>query len=62
MFADELLEKEQMGRITESMGEFLESRGMFDLKVDKMTARKGMSDKEYVRKNGRSQTKSLLSF
>ena len=45
--ADELIEKEQMGRITESMGEFLESRGMFDLKVDK-TARKGMSNKELL--------------
>ena len=45
--ADELIEKEQMGRITESMGEFLESRGMFDLKVDK-TARKAMSNKELL--------------
>ena len=47
--ADELIEKEQMGRITESMGEFLDSRGMFDLKVDK-TARKGMSDEELAKK------------
>ena len=45
--ADELIEKEQMGRITESMGEFLDSRGMFDLKVDK-TARKAMSNKELL--------------
>ena len=43
--ADELIEKEQTGRITESMGEFLEKRGMFDLKVDK-TARKGMSERK----------------
>jgi len=47
--ADELIEKEQMGRITESMGEFLESRGMFDLKVDK-TAPKGMTDEELAKK------------
>lgn len=43
---EELLEKESTGRITESMGEFLESRGLFDLKVDK-TARKGMTDEEF---------------
>jgi len=47
--AEELVEKEQMGRITESMGEFLESRGMFDLKVDK-TAPKAMSDEELAKK------------
>ena len=47
--AEELVEKEQTGRITESMGEFLESRGMFDLKVDK-TAPKAMSDEELAKK------------
>ena len=46
---EELLEKETRGKITESMGEFLESRGMFDLKVDK-TARKGMTDDELIKK------------
>ncbi|MEK9738140.1 MAG: hypothetical protein VW438_00245, partial [Euryarchaeota archaeon] len=46
---EELLEKEQMGRITESMGEFLESRGLFDLKVDK-TLPKGMTDEELLKK------------
>ena len=43
---EELLEKETTKGITESMGEFLESRGLFDLKVDK-TARKGMTDEEF---------------
>ena len=43
---EELLEKQTTKGITESMGEFLESRGLFDLKVDK-TARKGMSDEEF---------------
>ena len=47
--ADELVEKEQTGRITESMGEFLEKRGMFDLKVDK-DAPKAMSDEELAKK------------
>jgi hypothetical protein len=46
---EELLEKEQMGRITESMGEFLESRGLFDLKVDK-TLPKGITDEELLKK------------
>ena len=46
---EELLEKETRGKITESMAEFLESRGMFDLKVDK-TARKGMTDEELIKK------------
>jgi hypothetical protein len=46
---EELLEKETRGKITESMGEFLESRGMFNLKVDK-TARKGMTDEELIKK------------
>ena len=46
---EELLEKEVRGKITESMGEFLESRGMFNLKVDK-TARKGMTDEELIKK------------
>ena len=46
---EELLEKETRGRITESMAEFLESRGMFNLKVDK-TARKGMTDEELIKK------------
>ena len=45
---EELLEKESRGGITESMGEFLESRGLFDLKVDK-TARKGMTDEEFIK-------------
>ena len=57
--ADELIEKEQMGRITESMGEFLESRGMFDLKVDK-TARKGMSDKELLDKMEETEQEDVL--
>ena len=48
-FGEELLEKETRGKITESMGEFLESRGMFNLKVDK-TARKGMTDEELIKK------------
>jgi len=43
---EELLEKQTTKGITESMGEFLESRGLFDLKVDK-TARKGMTDEEF---------------
>ena len=47
--ADELVEKEQTGKITESMGEFLEKRGMFDLKVDK-DAPKAMSDEELAKK------------
>lgn len=46
---EELLEKEQMGRITESMGDFLESRGLFDLKVDK-TLPKGITDEELLKK------------
>ena len=46
---EELLEKEVRGKITESMGEFLESRGMFNLKVDK-NARKGMTDDELIKK------------
>ena len=45
---EELLEKESRGGITESMGEFLESRGLFDLKVDK-AARKGMTDEEFIK-------------
>ena len=57
--ADELIEKEQMGRITESMGEFLESRGMFDLKVDK-TARKGMSNKELLEKMEEVEAEDIL--
>ena len=57
--ADELIEKEQMGRITESMGEFLESRGMFDLKVDK-TARKGMSNKELLEKMEEAEAEDIL--
>ena len=46
---EELLEKEQMGRITESMADFLESRGLFDLKVDK-DAPKGITDEELLKK------------
>jgi len=46
---EELLEKETRGRITESMGEFLESRGMFDLKINK-DAPKGMTDDELLKK------------
>ena len=46
---EELVEKEQMGRITESMGDFLESRGLFDLKVDK-TLPKGITDEELLKK------------
>jgi hypothetical protein len=57
--ADELIEKEQMGRITESMGEFLDSRGMFDLKVDK-TARKGMSNKELLEKMEEAEAEDIL--
>ena len=57
--ADELIEKEQMGRITESMGEFLEKRGMFDLKVDK-TARKGMSNKELLEKMEEAEQEDIL--
>ena len=57
--ADELVEKEQMGRITESMGEFLDSRGMFDLKVDK-TARKGMSNKELLEKMEEAEQEDIL--
>jgi len=45
---EELLEKEVRGKITESMGEFLESRGMFNLKVDK-NAPKGMTDEELIK-------------
>ena len=45
---EELLEKQTTKGITESMGEFLESRGLFDLKVDK-TARKGMTDEEFIK-------------
>jgi hypothetical protein len=57
--ADELIEKEQMGRITESMGEFLDSRGMFDLKVDK-TARKGMSNKELLELMEEAEAEDIL--
>ena len=46
---EELLEKETRGRITESMGEFLESRGMFNLKINK-DAPKGMTDDELIKK------------
>jgi len=46
---EELLEKETRGKITESMGEFLESRGMFNLKVNK-DAPKGMTDDELIKK------------
>jgi len=46
---EELLEKEVRGKITESMGEFLESRGMFNLKVNK-DAPKGMTDDELMKK------------
>jgi len=46
---EELLEKETRGKITESMGEFLESRGMFDLKINK-DAPKGMTDDELIKK------------
>jgi hypothetical protein len=46
---EELLEKETTGRITESMGEFLESKGLFDLKVDK-TLPKGMTNEELLKK------------
>ena len=47
--ADELLEKETTGNITESMGKFLDDQGMFDLKIDK-DAPKTMSDKELIKK------------
>jgi len=46
---EELLEKEVRGKITESMGEFLESRGMFNLKINK-DAPKGMTDDELLKK------------
>jgi hypothetical protein len=46
---EELLEKETRGKITESMGEFLESRGMFNLKINK-DAPKGMTDDELIKK------------
>ncbi len=57
--ADELLEKETTGNITESMGKFLEMEGMFDLKVDK-TARKGMSNKELLEKMEEAETEDIL--
>ena len=44
---EELLEKERTGRITESMGEFLDSRGMFDIKINK-DAPKGISNEEML--------------
>jgi hypothetical protein len=44
--ADELIEKERAGKITESMGEFLEKRGMFDLQSGRTNMPKGMSDEE----------------
>ena len=47
--ADELLEKETTGNITESMGKFLDDQGMFDLKIDK-DAPKTMSDEELIKK------------
>ena len=47
--ADELLEKETTGNITESMGKFLEMEGMFDLKINK-SAPKTMSDEELLKK------------
>ena len=47
--ADELLEKETTGNITESMGKFLDDQGMFDLKINK-DAPKGMSDEELIKK------------
>ena len=47
--ADELLEKETTGNITESMGKFLDDQGMFDLKIDK-DAPKTMSNKELLDK------------
>ena len=46
---EELLEKQTTGNITESMGEFLEDQGMFDLKIDK-SAPKTMSDEELLKK------------
>ena len=41
------------------MGEFLDSRGMFDLKVDK-TARKGMSNKELLEKMEEAEAEDVL--
>lgn len=46
---EELLEKQTTGNITESMGKFLESEGMFDLKINK-SAPKAMSDEELIKK------------
>lgn len=44
--AEELIEKEKRGRITESMGEFLESRGLFNL-IPNKSIREGMTDEEF---------------
>jgi hypothetical protein len=61
--AEELIEKERMGKITESMGEFLESRGMFNLQRGRTDAPQGMSDEEIEEiKKAIEQEDQLLGF
>ena len=57
--ADDLLEKETTGNITESMGKFLEDQGMFDLKIDK-DAPKTMSNKELLEKMEEAEAEDVL--
>jgi hypothetical protein len=57
--AEELVEKETTGNITESMGKFLEMEGMFDLKIDK-TAPKAMSNKELLEKMEEVEAEDIL--
>ena len=57
--AEELVEKETTGNITESMGKFLESEGMFDLKINK-DAPKAMSNKELLEKMEETEAEDIL--
>jgi hypothetical protein len=57
--AEELVEKETTGNITESMGKFLESEGMFDLKINK-DAPKALSNKELLEKMEEAETEDIL--
>jgi hypothetical protein len=57
--AEELVEKETTGNITESMGKFLEMEGMFDLKIDK-TLPKTMSNKELLEKMEEAEAEDIL--
>ena len=57
--ADELLEKETTGNITESMGKFLDDQGMFDLKINK-DAPKAKSNKELLESMEEAEAEDIL--